>query len=170
MSEKKLYKLNDDILFRVCSLSDCGDNNYGDCTNFECKQVHWQDHYTCNQFGIHYHCAKHPELELSVNSDAFADTLFCPKCKRDINVGSFSRLRSDCLKLLNQEKFKDAQLIRLDDWYFPEIKEKIKIDSKYWITTNVKTDKDGDTIVVLYIGHSDNHEKVQFFIKPENVN
>ena len=32
---------------------------------------------------------------------------------------------------------------------------------------NVKTDKDGDTIIVVYIGHKDSSEKAQFFIKPE---
>lgn len=167
MSEKKLYRLNDEILFRVCSLCDCGDDNYGDCTNFDCKQVNWCDYYTCKQYGIHYHCAKHPELELSSKNGAIAATLYCPKCKSDIHITTFSQLMSDCLKLLNQEKFKGAQLIKLDDWYIPEIKEKIKCDSKYWLTTNIKTDKDGDTIVVLYIGHSDNNEKSQFFIKPE---
>ena len=31
----------------------------------------------------------------------------------------------------------------------------------------MKTDKDGDTIIVLYIGHKDTKEKVQYFIKPE---
>lgn len=167
MSNKKLYKLNDEILFRICSLGDSDDNKYGDCTNFECKQINWRDYYTCNQFGIHYHCAKHPEIELCVKSDSISAKLYCPKCKSDIRVESFPQLRSNCLKLLNQEIFKDAQLIRLDDWYVPELKEKIKCESKYWITTNVKKDKDGDTIIVLYIGHSDDSEKVQFFIKPE---
>lgn len=26
-------------------------------------------------------------------------------------------------------------------------------ESGYWITTDVKTDKDGDTIIVVYVGH-----------------
>ena len=55
----------------------------------------------------------------------------------------------------------------LDDWYVHEIKEKAKEESGYWITTNVKTDKDGDTIIVVYVGHKDSREKAQFFIKPE---
>lgn len=69
--------------------------------------------------------------------------------------------------MLNIPEFKDAKLVRLDDWYVHEIKEKVKEESGYWITTNVKTDRDGDTIIVLYVGHKDSNEKVQFFIKPE---
>ena len=55
----------------------------------------------------------------------------------------------------------------MDDWYVPEIKKKEKMESGYWMTTDVKTDKDGDTIIVLYVGHKDSKEKVQYFIKPE---
>ena len=33
----------------------------------------------------------------------------------------------------------------------------------------MKTDKDGDTIVVLYVGKRDSKEKCQFFIKPEKL-
>ena len=46
-------------------------------------------------------------------------------------------------------------------------KKEKKDESGYWITTNVKTDKDGDTIIVVYIGYNDSSEKAQFFIKPE---
>ena len=67
------------------------------------------------------------------------------------------------------EKFKDAKLIRLDDWYVPEVKERIDAPSDYWIRTDVKTDRDGDTVVVLYIGHKGEKEKTQFFIKPEKL-
>lgn len=42
-----------------------------------------------------------------------------------------------------------------------------KTESGYWIHTNVKTDKDGDTIIVVYVGHKVDNKKVQFFIKPE---
>lgn len=69
--------------------------------------------------------------------------------------------------MLNMEKFKGAKLIRLDDWYVPEIKSKETLQSDYFITTDVKTDRDGDTIVVMYIGHKGDKEKAQFFIKPE---
>ena len=49
----------------------------------------------------------------------------------------------------------------------PEIKEKKKTESGYWIHTDVKTDIDVDTIIVLYVGYKDSKEKVQYFIKPE---
>ena len=64
--------------------------------------------------------------------------------------------------------FKDAQMIRLDDWYYPEVKKKIKED-RYWITADVKTDCDGDTIIVLYVGLTGDGNKAQFFIKPEKL-
>lgn len=93
--------------------------------------------------------------------------MYCPHCGEEIEIGDLRKLEMDCLKLLNMVIFKDATLIRLDDWYVPEIKEKIKTDSEYWITTNVKKDKDGDTFVVLYVGHKGEREKAQYFIKPE---
>lgn len=62
--------------------------------------------------------------------------------------------------MLNIELFKDAKLIRIDDWYIPEVKEKIKPNPDYWITTNVKTHKDGNTIVVRYIGYNGSKEKI----------
>ena len=58
--------------------------------------------------------------------------------------------------------------MRLDDWYIPEIKKKEKT-TDYWISTEVKTDRDGDTIIVIYVGHKDDSEKTQFFIKPEKL-
>ena len=70
---------------------------------------------------------------------------------------------------MNIELFKNATLVRLDDWYIPELKDKLKSESDYWITTNVKTDKDGNTIVVLYIGYKGTKDKTQFFIKPERL-
>ncbi|MHB1453905.1 MAG: hypothetical protein ACYCYM_08170 [Saccharofermentanales bacterium] len=94
--------------------------------------------------------------------------LICPKCQKRIEVDTLKSVYSSCQKLLNIELFKDAKLIRLDDWYIPEVKEKIKLDPDYWINTNVKTDKAGNTIVVLYIGYKGSKDKVQFFIKPEN--
>ncbi len=58
-------------------------------------------------------------------------------------------------------------LSHLDDWYTPEIKEKTKPTPDYRLTTNIKTDKDGDTIVVLYVSYIGTGDKVQYFIKPE---
>ena len=48
-----------------------------------------------------------------------------------------------------------------------EIKEKVKPTPDYRLTTNIKTDKDGDTIVVLYVSYVGTGDKVQYFIKPE---
>ena len=48
-----------------------------------------------------------------------------------------------------------------------ELKKKIKTDTSYWIESDIKTDKDGDTIIILYVGHKGEQEKVQYFIKPE---
>lgn len=67
MSDKKLYKLDDHILFRKCDLYDGCDTQHGDCTNFKVKQVHCQDNYFCNQEGLHFHCARHPEIEYDNN-------------------------------------------------------------------------------------------------------
>ena len=41
--------------------------------------------------------------------------------------------------MLNIPEFKNAKLIRLDDWYVPEIKKKEKMESGYWMTTDVKS-------------------------------
>ena len=49
----------------------------------------------------------------------------------------------------------------------PEIKDRIKTESNYRLVSNIKTDKDGDTIIVLYVSHAGSNEKVQYFIKPE---
>lgn len=72
------------------------------------------------------------------------------------------------MRMLNIELFKGAKLIRLDDWYIPEVKAKEEI-SDYWITTNVKKDRDGDTIIIIYVGHKGNEKKAQFFVKPEKL-
>ncbi len=80
---------------------------------------------------------------------------------------NYFQIKSKCLRMLNIPEFKNAKLIRLDDWYVPEIKEKKKTESGYWIHTDVKTDKDGDTIIIVSVGHKDSNEKVQYFIKPE---
>lgn len=141
--------------------------DHGDCTNFHTKEVHFHDHYFCNQEGIHFHCTKHPEIELEYDPSFDGTVLTCPKCRNQIEIGSTRALISRCLRVLNREIFKDATLIRLDDWYTPEIKEKTKPTPDYRLTTNIKTDKDGHTIVVLYVSYVGTGDKVQYFIKPE---
>ena len=64
MSDKFIYRLDDEISFRKCSLFDECNTDHGDCTNFRIKEFHFCDNYFCNQEGIHFHCTKHPEIEL----------------------------------------------------------------------------------------------------------
>ena len=167
MKKKTIYKLDDAISFRKCSLFETNETVHGDCTNFHTKEVNWIDHYFCNQEGIHFHCTKHPEIELECADSSNGGVLTCPKCKNQIHIGSTHALILRCLRAMNREIFKDAELVRLDDWYIPELKEKTKPTPDYRLITNVKTDKDGDTIVVLYVTYVGSGDKVQFFIKPE---
>lgn len=167
MDEKKIYRLNDEISFRQCTLFDEKNTAHGNCTNFDKKEEKWQTYYYCNQEGIHLHCTKHPEIEFNWERCSRSAVLKCPKCNKEIEIDNFYETISQCLRMLNIEEFKGAQLIRLDDWYVPEVKKKEKTASDYWITTDVKTDKDGDTIIIVYVGHTGKKEKTQFFIKPE---
>lgn len=169
IDEKKIYRLDDEISFRQCSLYSGKGMAHGNCTNFEEREENWKRCYYCNQQGVHLHCTLHPAIELDVIDRSYrAVTLKCPKCNKEIKrETSFDDIINKCLRMLNIETFKDATLIRLDDWYVPEVKKKEKIGSEYWVNADVKTDKDGDTIVVLYVGHTGAREKAQFFIKPE---
>ena len=169
MDEKIIYRLDDQISFRKCSLSEGKRVAFGDCTNFYTLEEHWTTYYHCNQDGIHFHCTVHPEIELEIMDVPYSSSTVyrCPKCNNKIEVENPREMKSKCLRMLNIPEFKDAKLVRLDDWYVHEIKEKVKDESGYWINTYVKTDKDGDTIIVVYVGHKDSSEKAQFFIKPE---
>ena len=131
MSDKIIYRLDDEISFRKCSLFDECSTDHGDCTNFHTKEVHFHDHYFCNQEGIHFHCTKHPEIELEYDTSFDGAVLTCPKCRNQIEIGGTKTLISRCLRVLNREIIKDATLIRLDDWYTPEIKEKAKPTPDY---------------------------------------
>ncbi len=169
----KIYRYNDDISFRECSLANKTNNlTYGDCTCFETREENWKTHYFCKQYGIHLHCTRHTEQELILLRDStYQYSLKCPKCNKMTEIVDLDKILQECLKMLNIPKFKNAKLIRLDDWYVPELKEEV-VDEKisdYWIKTDVKTDKDGDTMIVLYIGKRDSKEKCQFFIKPEKL-
>ncbi len=168
MGDKEIYRLNDDISFRKCYLFDDDKLTFGDCTNFSTLEINWRTYYSCNQDGIHFHCTAHPEIELEIVETTYGHVVYqCPKCRKNIEIENPRELKSKCLRMLNIPEFRDAKLVRLDDWYVHEIKERKKDESGYWITTNVKTDKDGDTIIVVYVGHKDSSEKAQFFIKPE---
>lgn len=168
MSEKTIFRLDEDISFRKCSLFDGDALAFGDCTNFSTTERNWRTYYCCSQNGIHFHCTRHPEIELENDSSGYGYVTYsCPKCKNSIEIENPRELKSRCLRMLNIPEFKGAKLVRLDDWYIHEIREKRKTESGYWITTDVKTDKDGDTIIVVYVGHKGSSEKAQFFIKPE---
>lgn len=167
--EKIIYRLDDNISFRKCSLYGGGQVKHGDCTNYSKREINWTEYSFCEQDGIHLHCTKDPEVELEVDTSGIGLYLICPKCKNKIAIESLRSIYSSCQKLLNMKLFKNAKLVRLDDWYTHEIKEKTKLPSDYWITTQVKTDKDGDTIVILYVGKKGQNDKSQFFIKPEKL-
>ena len=160
MDEKKLYKYDENISFRKCDLSEQGSHFYGDCTRFDISQVNFKDYYSCNQHGIHFHCSKHTAIELNWQIEDNHSYLCCPKCKNKVSVCNRLLLIQKCLSMINAEIFKNAKLIRLDDWYIPEIKSDKEKISDYWIKTEVKTDKDSDTIVVIYIGNKNSKEKV----------
>lgn len=131
MNDKVIYRLNDDISFRKCDLYDEPMTSHGDCTNYYTKEVNWTTYYCCNQDGIHLHCTQHPEIELDIDNQYGEITLICPKCKKRIDVDNLKTIYSSCQKMLNMEIFKDAQLIRLDDWYIPEAKNKIEPNPDY---------------------------------------
>lgn len=171
-NEKKIYCYKDKIFFHKCDLADdLKEFTSGDCTNYQTIEdgTGIGGYYRCRQDGIHFHCSKHIEQELQW-SKLYNDRLECPICGCDYSLTCEDDLIQTCKKLLNAEKFKNAKLIRLDDWYVPEVKEKKKeIESDYWISTEVKTDKDKETIIIIYIGKKGVTGKSQIFIKPEKL-
>lgn len=47
MADKTIYRLNDDISFRKCSLFDGDELTFGDCTNFSTAERNWRTYYSC---------------------------------------------------------------------------------------------------------------------------
>lgn len=167
-----LYAFNDKLLFRKCSLADSDKPNPGDCTNYSNVERHFQFLCSCKQKGIHFHCAKHHEVELTEEGYGGVFTLTCPKCKQTLYSGDRDELVNACLRMLNEPKFQKAKLVRIEDWYYPQISQdvpEIKQGTSYWMHVDVKEDMDGDTIVVLYVGNKGSKDKSQFFIKPEKM-
>lgn len=162
----EIYVLNDKIAFRCCSLYKHNGDDFGDCTNWEHRLINSKDSFACRQFGIHYHCAKHPNIELEPTVN---NTLKCKICGETDTIWSYDSLRRDCLKALNSKQFKNAKLVRINEYYIPQAKNKT-LTENYWISTEVKTDKDGDTMIVVYVGdNTPSKDKVQLFIKPEKA-
>lgn len=168
-SKKVIYRLDDKISFRQCTLFHGKSTIHGNCTYFHEREENWKKYYYCSQDGIHLHCTKHPEIEFDIERSYGSAILRCPKCRDEFEVDNFNEMLRKCLRMLNIEEFEGAKLIRLDDWYVPEVKQKEEVASAYWVKTDVKTDRDGDTIIVIYVGHKGEKEKAQFFIKPEKL-
>ena len=178
--KKNVYIFNDDIAFRMCSLSDGRKlTKFGTCTNFNEQSNKYESIYTCNQYGVHLYCRKHLNVELeNCYANEIVPYLKCAKCNKQIKfidhkyIFSINDLLKECLKKLNYVKLNADNIIKLDDIYYPEKKLKIKTNSGYWISTEVKTDKDSDTIIVLYVGNSNEkyrNGKSQIFIQPEKL-
>lgn len=183
MNEKKIYSLNNDTLFRICT--------FGDCTD---KINHWAEHikkcsgavmWDCFHEGdIHFHCPLHREMELSLHGGGlrgpFDNKLICGICsqkpdyetpvsRRKLTIQAINTLKQMARSLVQSQSFKNAKLIRIDDYCTPEVSQKIptKDDSQYWVSYDVKKTKTGKTILILYIGDRDKKSKAQFFIEPE---
>lgn len=165
--QKVIYRYDGILSFRRCTL--CGNslNDPGDCTNYDEKEENWKTQCYCKQKGIHFHCTKHLAIELERTGSNYDTQLLCPQCNEVLFKGNIDDMISRCLAITNRELFKNPKMIRTDDWYTCEVSEKVKVESDYWIKSDVKTDRDGDTIVVLYVGYKGSKEKVQYFIKPE---
>ena len=130
---------------------------------------------------VKFVCPKH-KCELTENCfssfEGFLTALECPICERDSNYKAYTIdynvdvLKDKALALLDQRNLSKAKLIRLDDFYVPEVKTKESLkgkESEYFIKTEVKTDIDNDTIIVIYVGKKGDDKKTQFFIKPEKL-
>ena len=134
--ENEMYRLDDNISFRKCTLfENYNELDVGDCTNYILVNCMDEPFYKCGQYGIHLHCTKHLGIELKLVDTGYTKYLTCKKCNNKIRIDDTSKLIQECKKLLNIEKFKDAKLIRLDDYYVPELSKKIDLDKKssdYW--------------------------------------
>ena len=94
MSDKIIYRIDDDISFRQCSLAKADSVSYGDCTNSYTFEANWTTYYRCNQDGIHFHCTKHPELELETSSNDYGEYIYkCPRCQKEIKVANPHELK-----------------------------------------------------------------------------
>ena len=159
--EKIIYTYNDKIHFRVLdrafnlSVDEANDNRE---VKFVCPE------HRCDF------------VEKSFLSGPTHLKLMCPICERDTKhqplclSDNRKELKQKVLSLLDQQDLKNAKLVRLDDIYTPELKTEILPNDKdYFLKTDVKTDKDGDTIVILYVGYKGKKDKTQIFIKPEKL-
>lgn len=76
MDNKTIFRLNDDISFRKCSLFYGEELTFGNCTNFSTLERNWKTYFNCNQDGIHFHCTTHPEIELELKDTRYGNDIF----------------------------------------------------------------------------------------------
>lgn len=164
VDKKEIYQFNDKLLFEVIlpAIPDLVNN--------------------LDMRTVEFICPKH-SIRLTDTGPGKNKTvgyrLVCPMCKREMgytytegsSTHSLESLKKQALALHDKDLYKNAKLVRLDDYYVPEIRkfDALPGDKDYSIKADVKTDKDGDTIVVLYLGYKGEKEKSQIFIKPEKV-
>jgi hypothetical protein len=189
-SKPNLFKLTDELLFRidhiddeVFVIADVGIGQSDKYVSLDKKTRSFDGHYE-----LHFHCVKHPEVEMShdeiIGRGAHhqqKDTRFvCHRCEYDhwVRGWSYDQVVQQALSAFNAPHFKDAKLIRLDDIYTPELKvefkgDEVKVKTKesiadgYKLVADVKKDKDGDSLVMLQIFKDKQSKGAQFFIKPE---
>lgn len=166
MSNKELYQYNDKLLFRIKRK----DNNWGSLDE------------TIEDRAVTFVCPKH-RVDLVEEKFLFKGThgfrLSCPLCEQDDDYKpvrfdgiDYPILEKKALALLDKSDLENAKLIRLNDVYTKEITKfnaDPQKDSCYSIKADVKTDINGDTIVILYIGYKGEKDKTQLFIKPEKL-
>jgi len=162
INNKKIYKYNDNLLFSVIEPIS---NPFG-IVNTDARIVE----FICPKHRIRLtNVGLGPKVRVGYR-------LVCPICQKDGNYHPvrsstelLKSLEKKALSLYDKDTYRKAKLIRLDDYYVPEIKklDVLPDSTTYSIKVDVKTDKDGDTIIVLYVGYKGNKEKAQIFIKPE---
>ena len=113
MDERIIYRLNDQISFRRCSLAQGKRAGPGNCTNFDDIEENWHKYYICLQNGIHLHCTKHPEMEFDEIREPFASVkLKCPKCNEEIIV---CLSKGKCSKRARKQRAEAAPEIDMDN-------------------------------------------------------
>ena len=153
---------------------------YNENMNFEVVDGDWTTTISSREDSreVNFLCAEHNCRVVVKKLIGLEYKLTCPICERNANYDGYYTsdspevLRQKALSILDQYRPDEVKLVRLDDYYVPELKVGDVLkgkDSGYFLSANIKTDKDGDTIVVLYVGHKNSDKKAQFFIKPEKL-
>ncbi len=184
LNGRAVYALSSTLAFRDCSktghctskryasdqVNELNARGYENVVGYIDTDIREMGSY-CTQEDIHWQCAKHPAREYVKENGRY----ICAECA-DINKKSKKSytgilfdeelMRKKAKASMNITYLQKFNLVRLDDVYVTEVKDKVKLESDYGITSTVKTDKDGDTEVMLLVGKK-GHAKSQIFIKPE---